>query len=72
MIVEVMIEKLKNGRWYYLTTGMKTLKPKDVFRMWFLGEDKWILHDDDKGRTSWVVASSPYVNKDGIWQVECE
>lgn len=71
-MIDVMIEKLKDGKWYYLTTGMKTLKPKDIFRVWFLIEDKWVLHNDGKGNTSWTATSLPYINKEGIWEIECD
>lgn len=66
----VMVERLKNGEWYYLYRNMEELRLRDVFRMWHLIDDKWVLHKDDRGFTEWVTMSRPYF-ENGVWNVAC-
>jgi len=45
----------------------KDLKPGDRFRL-FDGEEQVI---DEKGYREWLVATIPYINENGIYEIEC-
>jgi len=72
MITNVTVEKLKDGKWYYLSKNMEDLKPGDVFRMWFMLDDGWEAHLDLKGCSTWVTTSTPFIDENNLWRVYCE
>jgi len=67
----VMVEKLKNSEWYYLYRNMEELVPGDIFRMWHLIDDRWVLYKDSLGHTKWCATSDPYL-EDDLWHVKCK
>jgi len=64
------VEKLKGDEWFYLPKNMEELKPYNIFRMWHLIDDGWVLYEDSLGHTKWAVSSDPYF-EDGFWKVAC-
>lgn len=69
-MINVMVEKLVDGVWYY--RHMSKLKKGDVFRIWYLGEDKWVRHVNDKdGSTEWAAISDSYIDKElNVWTID--
>jgi len=70
MIVDVIVEKLVDGVWYY--RHMSKLKKGDSFRMWYLKEDKWERYVNDKdGSTQWTAISNSYIDKElDVWTID--
>lgn len=68
-----MVERLEDKKWYYLSQNMKELKSGDVFRIWHLIDDKWVLYEDSLGYTKWAATSNPYFEDDYWgWGVKCK
>jgi hypothetical protein len=65
-----MLEKRVGKEWLYLPKNMEELRPGDMFRMWHLIDDRWVLYKDDANYTEWITTSEPYL-EDGFWTVKC-